>query len=199
MDTAGAQLLTLSLNDGFTFEAPVQVMPGLNKAGLLGQNVLDSLGITVCPITKRLLRNCTKPVSGIPVNASVMACDLAELAAADAQAEKHLKKAHLTDYIQGPVCDANEEPLNSPDKLFTFYPTHTVHIPAHTGKLITMQAYSPDGNIYRKKTEFVASCWRVHSSRNYYRRNNQRLHGEPLHRAASHTDPYVRGHCHYTG
>ena len=157
LNSAGAQLLTLSLDDGYTFEAPVQVTPHLNKPGILGQNILDPLGITVCPITKRLIRGCYKPVSGIPVNASVMACDAAELAQADAQAQEDLKHAHLSEMIWGPVCDVNEEPLNDPDELFTFYPVESVHVPSMTGKKVTLQAYDPNGNIYRHKTEFIAS------------------------------------------
>jgi len=157
MATAGAQLLTLSLDDGYTFEAPVQVAPNLNKPGILGQNILDPLGITVCPVTKRLVRGCVKPIAGIPVNASVMACDEAELAQADAQAEAELNQAHLSDNVWGPVCDLNEEPLNDPGEMFTFYPTENIHIPSMTGRKVTLQAYDPNGNIYRHKTDFIAS------------------------------------------
>ena len=149
MATHQAQLLTLSLDDGFTFEAPVQVAPDLSKPGLLGQNVLDPLGITVCPVRKQLVRSCTTPVVGTPVSGSIMSCSPDTSRAPPAP--------HTADFILGPVCDSQEEPLASPDQLFTFYPTRTVHIPPMSARKVSLQAYDPSGSPFRRRQEFVAA------------------------------------------
>ena len=152
MSNTGAQLLTMTIPNGPTFNAPVQVVPGLNRPAILGRNVIQSLGITVDPTSDSLVMDVRQPLDATPLQSSVMAVNQEP----DQITQLNQDPDHV-DLVTGPIQDPNEEPLAAPEQLFTFHPVENYHLVPGQGNKVVLQAFSPDGTPYTAATEFIAN------------------------------------------
>ena len=154
------QQLQLTLADGYSFTAPFQVVPNLSTPGLIGRNVIKALGLTRDPKTDTIVRNVKEKVKGTPVKAVIMDVHTqkdSETTDNKTATQTETNVPLFSDLIWGPIVDPHEEPLNTPDKTFSFHPTEMAHISPYSATKVKLQAYTPEGLPFHGETEFICN------------------------------------------
>ena len=138
LSSQGTHLITITLSDGHTFDAPMVKVSNFPTPGIIGKNIIQALGLTVDPITNNLIRNVTEPIKGSTIASTIMAIDAHSLPqimhpalSPDTPPDQQPTPEASPTIIKGPIMDVYEEPLVSdPNKLYTFHPTENYHISA---------------------------------------------------------------------
>ena len=163
LSSQGTHLITITLSDGHTFDAPMVKVSNFPTPGIIGKNIIQALGLTVDPITNNLIRNVTEPIKGSTIASTIMAIDAHSLPqimhpalSPDTPPDQQPTPEASPTIIKGPIMDVYEEPLVSdPNKLYTFHPTENYHISALSANQIQLQAFEPSGRPFTGKQTFL--------------------------------------------
>ena len=159
----GTHLITLTLSDGHSFDAPMVKVSNFPTQGIIGKNIIQALGLTVDPTTNDLVRNVSEPIKGSSIASTIMAIEaynhpqiVHPALSPDTPPVSPNNPDASPNIIKGPIMDVYEEPLMSDhNKLYTFHPTENYHISALSAQQIQMQAFQPSGRPFLGKQTFI--------------------------------------------